>query len=145
MWRQTSGAAGAVAVLFSSIASIASSKAASLTIDPGAFANAAKSGNVVKAHSVDDAQYTLHAHGYYAIELERATEPYSFTACKRGRRYHIHINYYGDFEQVDPIGWCQSYGYRETYEDRPRYYGRHYYRNYYDQPYRRYRHAREDY
>jgi hypothetical protein len=32
--------------------------------------------------------------------------PYSFNACKRGVRYHIHVNWYGDLVQVDELGSC---------------------------------------
>jgi hypothetical protein len=75
-----------------------------------------------KVHSVHEAREKLDRLGYYNIHTERASVPYSFIACKRGVRYHIHINYYGDFEQVDPVGACRSYGYgygRGDYEDRP--------------------------
>ena len=68
-----------------------------------------------KTHSVDDAYGKLHRKGYYDIRVQRANEPYSFIACKRGVRYHIHINYYGDFEQVDQVGSCGGYGYGNGY------------------------------
>lgn len=80
---------------------------------------------VQKVHSVDAAEHTLHRRGYYDIRLERPTLPYSFNACKRGVRYHIHMNYYGDLTQVDAIGRCHGNGYgyyaRRSYDD---YYGR---------------------
>lgn len=68
------------------------------------------SGMIQKVHSVYEARDKLERHGYYNVQTERATIPYSFIACKRGVRYHIHINYYGDLEQVDPVGACRSYG-----------------------------------
>lgn len=92
----------------------------------GGLALVACSANA-NAHTVDDAYGKLHRHGYYDIRVQRASEPYSFIACKRGQRYHIHINYYGDFEQVDQVGYCG--GYARSYDDddyRPRrrsYYG----------------------
>ena len=52
--------------------------------------------------------------------------PYSFNACKRGVRYHIHVNWYGDLVQVDGA--------------RPLHYG---YRSYNDGPYRSYRYRRD--
>ena len=86
-----------------------------------------------RVHSVDEAEETLYRRGYYDIRLERASLPYSFNACKRGVRYHIHVNYYGDLVQVDEVGSC-----RRSYDDGA-YYGR---RPYYDR-YRDYR--RRDY
>jgi hypothetical protein len=72
------------------------------------------------AHSLEEAHHKLHRIGYTDIEVERASLPYSFTACKRGLRYHVHMNWYGDLEQVDPIGRCRGY----AYGDSPRYDGR---------------------
>ena len=50
---------------------------------------------VQRVHSLDEAEDTLHRRGYYDVRVERASLPYSFNACKRGVRYHIHVNYYG--------------------------------------------------
>jgi hypothetical protein len=48
--------------------------------------------------------------------------PYSFHACKRGVRYHIHVNYYGDLAQVDELGRCRDYGDEDySYRGRSRY------------------------
>jgi hypothetical protein len=90
---------------------------------------------VLRVHSVYEAEESLHRRGYYDVRLERASLPYSFNACKRGVRYHIHVDYYGDLVQVDPIGSCggndyEYYGRRRYYDDgyyeryryRPRYY-----------------------
>jgi hypothetical protein len=100
--------------------------AVGLNVPPG------NTGSIVQlAHSVDEAEERLQRRGYYDIRLERASLPYSFSACKRGVRYHIHINYYGDLVQVDSVGSCDGYGY-----DRRRYYdgydGRYRYRPRYD-------------
>jgi hypothetical protein len=81
-----------------------------------------------KVHSVYQAEATLHRRGYYDVRLERPTLPYSFSACKRGVRYHIHIDYYGDLTQVDPRGPCNGYVHGE--------YGRH--PHYERPPYERY-------
>jgi hypothetical protein len=62
-------------------------------------------------HSLYEAKHTLRDLGYYDIQVERANLPYSFIACKRGARFHIHINYYGDLVQVDEVGPCREYGY----------------------------------
>jgi len=80
---------------------------------------------VQRVHSVYEAEDALRRRGYYDVRLERASLPYSFNACKRGVRYHIHVDYYGDLVQVDPIGNCREadYGY---YGRRP------YYRRYRD-------------
>ena len=88
------------------------------------------------AHSVYEAKQTLYQHGYHDVVIERATLPYSFNACKRGVRYHIHVDYYGDLVQVDPVGRCYGYGngygngngYGSEDEDRGRYQGRYRYR-----------------
>jgi hypothetical protein len=80
-----------------------------------------KSGTMVlRLHSVDEAEDSLHRRGYYDVRLERSNLPYSFNACKRGTRYHIHVNYYGDLVQVDPVGPCGANGYGH-YDRRPNY------------------------
>ena len=99
------------------------------------------SGSLVqKVHSLYEARDKLGRLGYYNIHTERASVPYSFIACKRGVRYHIHVNYYGDFQQVDPVGACRSHGYgdgygRSDYQERP----------YYAPRFRPQRHRRYDY
>jgi hypothetical protein len=85
---------------------------------------------VLRVHSVYEAEESLHRRGYYDVRLERASLPYSFNACKRGVRYHIHVDYYGDLVQVDPIGSCGGNGYR--YYGRRPYYGDEYYGGYYN-------------
>ena len=91
---------------------------------------ASNSGSVVqKVHTVYEAEETLQRRGYYDVRLERASLPYSFNACKRGVRCHVHVNYYGDLVQVDPIGSCGDNGYGH-YGRRPYYDGGYYGRNY---------------
>jgi hypothetical protein len=89
---------------------------------------------VLRVHSVYEAEETLQRRGYYDVRLERESLPYSFNACKRGVRYHIHVNYYGDLVQVDPVGPCASngYGYYGRRSDYDRYYDRYRYRPRYD-------------
>jgi hypothetical protein len=88
-----------------------------------------KSAMLQRVHSVDEAEDTLYRRGYYDVRLERASLPYSFNACKRGVRYHIHVNYYGDLVQVDEVGLCgrdydrPAYYGRRPYYERYRYYG----------------------
>ena len=74
-----------------------------------------------KVHSLHEARHSLRDLGYYDIEVERASLPYSFRACKRGVRYHIHVNYYGDLVQVDELGRCRGYDDDEYYRPRSRY------------------------
>jgi hypothetical protein len=74
-----------------------------------------------KVHSLHEAKHSLRDLGYYDIEVERASLPYSFHACKRGVRYHIHVNYYGDLVQVDELGRCRGYDDDEYYRPRSRY------------------------
>lgn len=57
-------------------------------------------------HSVYAAKDTLYRRGYYAAQLEGSSLPYSFTACKRGIRYHIHEDYYGDLVEIEAAGRC---------------------------------------
>ena len=73
-----------------------------------------------KVHSLGQAKHTLRDLGYYNIDVERASLPYSFHACKRGLRYHIHVNYYGDLVQVDELGRCREYGGDDDYSYRGR-------------------------
>ena len=79
-----------------------------------------------KVHSIGQAEHKLRRLGYYAIDVERASLPYSFRACKRGVRYHIHVDYYGDLVQVDELGRCREYGGDDDYSYR----GRSRYRSY---------------
>ena len=64
---------------------------------------------IQKVHSLYEAKQKLYGLGYYDVRVERASLPYSFTACKRGARYHIHVDYYGDLVQVDEVGRCREY------------------------------------
>jgi hypothetical protein len=79
-----------------------------------------------QAHDLYEAKETLYGLGYYDVHVERASLPYSFNACKRGVRYHIHMNWYGDLVQVDELGPCGDGGYRA-----------------YDEGYRSYRYRRD--
>jgi hypothetical protein len=75
-----------------------------------------------RVHSVYEAEETLYRRGYYNVRLERASLPYSFNACKRGTRYHIHVDYYGELVQVDEVGSCgRGYGGSAYYGRRPYY------------------------
>jgi len=76
---------------------------------------------VHRVHSLYEAKHTLRDLGYYDIQVERASLPYSFIACKRGARFHIHINYYGDLVQVDEVGPCREYGSGYRRDRYPRY------------------------
>jgi len=82
------------------------------------------------AHSVYEAEQTLYQRGFTDVRLERASLPYSFNACRGGTRYHIHVDYYGNLEEVDPMGPCYGYGngYGSGYGYRGRYDGRYQYR-----------------
>jgi hypothetical protein len=76
------------------------------------LATLALGASAAAAHSLYEAKDKLHAIGYYDVRVERASLPYSFNACKRGVRYHIHMSWYGDLVQVDEIGDCGDDGYR---------------------------------
>ncbi len=77
------------------------------------LATLALGASTAHAHSLYEAKDKLYAIGYYDVRVERASLPYSFNACKHGVRYHIHMNWYGDLVQVDEIGACGDYGYRD--------------------------------
>lgn len=77
----------------------------------------ALSTSVAQAHSLYEAEETLYGLGYYDVRIERASLPYSFNACKRGLRYHIHVDWYGDLVQVDELGPCGGYAYQPRYDD----------------------------
>ena len=65
---------------------------------PGAF-------NEV-SETVHAARDTLYRRGYYDVQLERSSLPYSFNACKRDIRYHIHVDYYGGLVEIEAVGRC---------------------------------------
>ena len=77
-----------------------------------------------RVHSVYEAEQTLYRRGFYDVRLERASLPYSFNACKRGTRYHIHVNFYGELVEVDEVGSCRRYDDDQTYYGRRPYYDR---------------------
>lgn len=74
-------------------------------------------GLVQPAHSLGQAEAKLYRRGYYDVQIERESLPYSFSACKRGVRYHIHIDDYGDFVDVNERGPCR--GRYDGYDPRP--------------------------
>lgn len=128
MWRsrfQIAGGFAALAIFGASSGEASMARLAQPLRDDGKL--------VQQVHSVYQAEATLHRRGYYNVRLERPTLPYSFSACKRGARYHIHVDYYGDLVQVDAQGPCDGYAYgyngRRSYDD-GRYYDRPYYGRY---------------
>ncbi len=99
-WKAVCTAGGLTVVL--SLPGVASAGAAGLgrptgPIHPGTA--------IEKTHSVGAARAKLYRHGYHDVQIERATLPYSFTACKRGTRYHVHVNYYLCDDVVRRLPW----------------------------------------
>ena len=91
----------------------------------GALALLISGSSLASAHSGYEARDKLSALGYYDIRTERISSlPYSFTGCKRGTRYHIHVDYYGELTQVDEVGGCQRYEREESRYEHPRIYHR---------------------
>ncbi len=76
---------------------------------------------VRRGNSVDHAYNKLQSHGFYNIVVERTDIPYSFRACKRGKRYHVHIDENGELEELNSLGACQQYA--DEYDGGPRYSG----------------------
>ena len=105
------------------LATTSSAFAAGAAGSAKAFTGTQVNSIVERVHSFYEAKHKLRDLGYYAIQTERSTPPYSFVACKRGQRYHVHIDYYGDLVQVDEAGACHDYRARD-YEPRPQYEGR---------------------
>lgn len=127
MWIKSLGPTGGLTMLF-----LGASAAHAVGVTNISIALHGAGTIVQHVHSLGEAEDSLYGLGYYDVRVERATVPYSFNACKRGIRYHIHIDYYGTLVQVDRLGSCGDYA------DRPNYYGR---RSHYD----RYRYRRDDY
>ena len=117
MWRNSLCASGAVCVVLFGISS-------AQAFSPGPSKPVGED-VVQRVHSVYEAEATLHRRGYYDIRIERATIPYSFNACKRGIRFHVHVGYYGELVERDAMGPCERDDYRyygqRRYPDRPRY------------------------
>jgi hypothetical protein len=117
MWRNSLCASGAVALVLVGVSdagavSVGSSKPAGLDAI------------IQRVHSVYEAEETLYRRGYYDIRLERATIPYSFNACKRGIRFHVHVGYYGELVERDALGPCErddGFYRQRRYPERPRY------------------------
>lgn len=118
------------------LASASSVQAAGIGGGAKGIADAQTNSIVERVHSFYEAKHKLRDLGYYAIQTERSYPPYSFVACKRGQRYHIHIDYYGDLTQVDEAGSCHDY--RQRYDEpQTRYEGRYRYNRF--SRYNRYR------
>ena len=99
----------------------------------GAFALLSAGTSGASAHDLYEARESLADRGFYNIHVERASLPYSFLACKRGQRFHVHVGYYGEIQELDPIGYCGGYGFRSRYSG---YYGE---RRYFEPGFRRHR------
>ena len=62
---------------------------------------------VANAHSPYEVRQMLRDHGYYRINFtDRVLPTYQLNACKRNKRFHLHVNYYGDITRRERIGWC---------------------------------------
>ncbi len=79
---------------------------------------------VHRTRSVDQAYAKLQSHGFHDIVVERTDVPYSFAACKRGKRYHIHIDERGELEELNSVGACGQYA--DDYNGAPRNYSSRY-------------------
>lgn len=145
MWRQLLGAAGTGALILGGTPAVAADldypSDAAYEENGGYRHNGDYRDNgdyrrpVHRTNGVDHAYRKLEKHGFYEITVERASAPYSFNACKRGKRYHVHIGYDGELEELNSLGACHQYAY-DGYDERPRYYSR-YHENWRNRVYRR--------
>ncbi len=113
-------------VLALTVAGASASQAASFSPLSKGIAGTATNSLIVRVHSADAARDTLARRGFYDIRDERTDSlPYSFIACKRGARYHIHVSWYGELEQVDEVGQCYDRDQQSEYRrpHRSHYYG----------------------
>ena len=61
------------------------------------------------AHTPQKVRYMLQERGYYKINFtDRILPVFQLDACRRGKRFHLHVNFYGDVTRRDRIGWCDS-------------------------------------
>ena len=87
---------------------------AALTLTAAAF-----TAQPASAHSAHEVKHMLRNWGFTQIEVFDANLPkYQFEACKRGHRYHLHADYYGEITEKREIGYCD--------DDSQRYSGRRY-------------------
>ena len=72
------------------------------------------------AHSPQAVRYKLQDHGYSRIRFtDRVLPIYQLNACRRGRRFHMHVNYYGEVVRRERIGYCpDARRYRRDHVDR---------------------------
>lgn len=84
-----------------------------------------------EAHSPQAVRYKLRDSGYSRIRFtDRVLPIYQLNACRGGRRFHLHVNYYGEVVRRYSIGWCSNArryrrdytgGRYRRYPDAPRY------------------------
>ena len=60
------------------------------------------------AHTPHKVRHMLQDRGYYRIQFtDRVLPTFQVNACRRGMRFHLHVNYYGEVTRYDRIGWCK--------------------------------------
>lgn len=63
--------------------------------------------SIASAHTPHDVRHKLQDRGYYNINFtDRVLPTYQLNACKRHKRFHLHVNYYGEVTRRRRIGWC---------------------------------------
>ena len=61
------------------------------------------------AHSAYEVKHMLRDWGFTQIEVLDAGFPkYQFQGCKKGHRYHLHADYYGEITEKQQIGHCDD-------------------------------------
>ena len=68
------------------------------------------------AHTPQKVRYMLQDRGFYRIHFtDRYLPTYRLNACRRGKRFHLHVNFYGEVTLLERTGWCGRKRYSRRY------------------------------
>lgn len=63
------------------------------------------------AHTPQEVRHMLQQRGYYQIHfVDTNPRHYQVNACNDGRRFHFHVNFYGEVTERDSVGRCRRFG-----------------------------------
>ena len=63
---------------------------------------------LASAHDASELRYELRQQGYSQIQFIVDHAPFQVNACRDGRRYHLHADWYGHITERAPIGVCRE-------------------------------------